>query len=294
MNIKKFLNAPIPVLPNKVKFLYTIFLGVFIHSFLIIFQPLFLGDLIRNHYFFISGFSIIASVIFYFYITVVYRLFPKHYSSDSWNVGKQIWFVTYVIFTIAVVNYFYNTYVGQGISTYEPFLWFLKISIEVGVLPTILLIFFIMIFFNYDKMNYEIGESLELKDDDIDKINILNTVKLTSKDVNAKVLEVDINDLLYIKSEDNYCDVFYLDDNKMTFSRLRIKLKDVEKQLLDFDFFIRCHRSYIVNKLNIDKVTGNSKTKKIHLKGASDTIPISRSLSKEKLQLIFELINSRN
>lgn len=70
--------------------------------------------------------------------------------------------------------------------------------------------------------------------------------KITIETGNEKLL-IDPNDVVYIKSEGNYVDL-YLESGK-SFT-LRKQLKTIADELSDN--FKRCHKSYIVNK---DKVT---------------------------------------
>lgn len=41
----------------------------------------------------------------------------------------------------------------------------------------------------------------------------------------------------------------------------------------------RCHRSYLVNLIYVEKVSGNALGLKLHLKGYPGEIPVSRSLN---------------
>ncbi len=63
-------------------------------------------------------------------------------------------------------------------------------------------------------------------------------------------LSVDIENLLYIESADNYVNIYY--SNKGKFSRfvLRATLKSIEENFADCDL-VRCHRSYVVNFMKV-------------------------------------------
>jgi len=50
----------------------------------------------------------------------------------------------------------------------------------------------------------------------------------------------------------------------------------------------RCHKSYIVNKVKIDSITGNAAGYKLKLKDYSEYIPISRKWNKKIKEICLE------
>lgn len=60
-------------------------------------------------------------------------------------------------------------------------------------------------------------------------------------------LSVKLDNLFYIKSEDNYINVFYLKKGEVASHLLRCKLQTIENSTLSSSTLMRCHRSYIVN-----------------------------------------------
>lgn len=59
-------------------------------------------------------------------------------------------------------------------------------------------------------------------------------------------LSVDIDNLLYIESADNYVNIYYSNKGKFSRFMLRATLKSIEETFADCDL-VRCHRSYVVN-----------------------------------------------
>ena len=59
-------------------------------------------------------------------------------------------------------------------------------------------------------------------------------------------LSVDIDNLLYIESADNYVNIYYSNKGKFSRFMLRSTLKSIEENFADCDL-VRCHRSYVVN-----------------------------------------------
>ena len=59
-------------------------------------------------------------------------------------------------------------------------------------------------------------------------------------------LTIKSGGILYVGANDNYVNVYYLDNDKVGYTMLRNNLKTLEKQL-DAYGIVRCHRSYMVN-----------------------------------------------
>ena len=71
-------------------------------------------------------------------------------------------------------------------------------------------------------------------------------------------LSVDIDNLLYIESADNYVNIYYSNKGKFSRFMLRATLKSIEDTFADCDL-VRCHRSYVVNFKKV-KVLRKEKT----------------------------------
>lgn len=89
--------------------------------------------------------------------------------------------------------------------------------------------------------------------------------------------KVNINEIVYIKSDDNYCHFFF--DDETTFL-LRIKIGEAE-ELLQHRKFIRCHRQYIVNQMKIKSLDTQMST----LEVGNEKIPYSRSKKQEIMSI---------
>lgn len=96
---------------------------------------------------------------------------------------------------------------------------------------------------------------------------------------NKMTKKVYFNDVLYVKSDDNYS-VFHTNDNKKIL--VRIPLKNLEEELED-DRFFRIHRSFMINTDKIQSFSNNT----VIINGES--IPISNSHRKEFKEFIKEL-----
>jgi len=94
-------------------------------------------------------------------------------------------------------------------------------------------------------------------------------------------MSIELDQLICIKSEGNYVDVYFYKNEKINKQLIRNSLTKLSKQLIIFENIKRCHRSYIVNFSNIEKVSGNARNFNLHIKTLDFTISVSRSFPKE-------------
>jgi len=87
-----------------------------------------------------------------------------------------------------------------------------------------------------------------------------------------KMIKVNINDILYIEAERNYCKIHCKDKAHLLVSTL----KDLEEKLV-VNTLMRIHRSFIVNLFHIDEIAST------HVVIAKKAIPLSSELKKELL-----------
>jgi DNA-binding LytR/AlgR family response regulator len=87
-----------------------------------------------------------------------------------------------------------------------------------------------------------------------------------------KMIKVNINDILYIEAERNYCKIHCKDKEHLIVSTL----KDLEEKL-NVKNLMRIHRSFIINMHHIDEIATS------HLVIAKKAIPVSSELKKQLL-----------
>lgn len=56
---------------------------------------------------------------------------------------------------------------------------------------------------------------------------------------------IELNNIMYLKADNSYCEIHLLDDTKLIVSRT---LKNFEDVLVNNSMFFRCHKSYMVNR----------------------------------------------
>ena len=83
------------------------------------------------------------------------------------------------------------------------------------------------------------------------KLPTLSSTQLLFKDENDKIiLAIKPKQLLFLKSENNYTSVFYLQNQKVEKKLIRTNLKKLENELQHPEL-LRIHRSYMINLQSI-------------------------------------------
>lgn len=99
-------------------------------------------------------------------------------------------------------------------------------------------------------------------------------------------LSVTLADVLYLQSNDNYVTVFYRKGNAVEKMLLRNTLKQMEHELASHGI-VRCHRSYMINPLNIVRKEKATNGFVIGVKDSPEiTIPVSKTYTSEIEKII--------
>ena len=217
------------------------------------------------------------------------KILPKWFRESQWTVGKELLMMMWQILSISAANaVLTNKLYGWPLSIKNLFL-FLGYTSAVGIFPVVILVLlkYITLLKRHQKAATLIEAELPAP-----QTSEHGTIFVKLLGDYHEVLEVPANNILYISTADNYIQVFYLKDNSVASSFLRSTMKKAELSLSNFQQFFRCHRTYMVNLQNVQHISGNAQGLKIHLRGASEVIPVSRSLNNE-LKLQLKLRNSR-
>ena len=96
-------------------------------------------------------------------------------------------------------------------------------------------------------------------------------------------VQLEDGPVVYATADGNYTTVFYWRDGQVQKRLLRLSLKNVAQQLADFEDIIRCHRSYVVNKRQIEDISGNARSLNLRMADGTASIPVSRTFPREDL-----------
>lgn len=102
-----------------------------------------------------------------------------------------------------------------------------------------------------------------------------STIELTGTTSEKVILYIP--NLLYVESVGNYVKIIQLREGQVVSDMLRATSKQVEEQLQQYNVIVRCHRAFLVNLQQVDKVISRAGTMQLLIKHSNDSIPVSRS-----------------
>jgi hypothetical protein len=234
-----------------------------------------------------SGFFLTLLTTFLFNYFLNLKIISVFVSSEKWCLWKEI---TRHLFFLAIYVFNVILYIDYSLNinfSKVDFLQFLTTSFIIGSIPITIKIFITknrLLKTSLTEANLlqkKIGlyqtESKKVKEEIVIQSNIIN-----------EVFKVDVSDIVYLKSDQNYISIYYIENEKLKSYLLRISLVNALKQITSEHIF-RCHRSYVVNINRIEKITGNAQSLKIQLT-QNCVVPVSRSFIKEfKTKLVNQV-----
>ncbi|RYF45491.1 MAG: LytTR family transcriptional regulator, partial [Cytophagaceae bacterium] len=218
----------------------------------------------------------------------VTKLVPRFFAEERWTVGKEIAKILTLILFIAIANRLYMSWL-VGLSMQGGWLWAIGITFLLGIFPTVgvVLTNYIIQLRKYEQQASHLvlhkhSSETPVKPENVpDQIAIGSAPPKSSQVVltaeNEKdTIQLNRDDLLAIESSDNYCTVFYQKNGTLAKELIRSSLSRLENQLGAETPFVRCHRSYIVNLDEVNRVSGNAQGYKLHLLNGQLMVPVAR------------------
>lgn len=286
MRIQRILKSPHPFIFNY----YSIVLPSFItFLILVIFKPFEFDKILTNQLIIWSAFfALFVGLIIFFCVSIVKKYFRKTIE-ENWTVKSEIFLVLFVLVVISLVIYLLFLYFNPQANKFELFSLVVLRTLAISFFPILILVLYEQN--HHQKIKRQQAERLNQK-----LLGMQNSLPQKKSDAtlfskivleaeNKKIaLQVDPLGLFFAKSEGNYVEVFYYQNQKVQKQLIRNSLKAIEEQLSDSDFF-RCHNRFLINLRHIQKVEGNARNFEIVLENIEEKIPVSRSKSEMLLQL---------
>ncbi len=256
----QLLKTPFPK-PKKSrkKLIWIVIVGLGCSLFILLYNPFKIagqaGELYFKALIFSLGVLFSASVLFMEWVFP--KAFPKLF--ENWNIGKALTWYTFVMLFTGTIIFLYKSFLG-GFSEFS-FLDFLYVFGRVIVISFTVAVAVVGIsrLFNQKRISTLIsGEDFQIQTAD------------------GKSIAINLKDILYVTSDDNYVDIHYLDNESRTKLILRSSLKNIEAQIVNpISPIFRCHRQFLINagQFRIEKASSRSIT--LVLKKHSDKIPVS-------------------
>ncbi|MCB0640175.1 MAG: LytTR family transcriptional regulator [Phaeodactylibacter sp.] len=290
----RFFNRPHPFIFNKGSLLVPFVVTLLV---LLLFRPFGFSEFEAGP---LLGWSLffagVAAGCVYAVVRLLQRLFPQQMETGNWTIGKEVLLILSVLFCISLVIFLLFLLLARDTAVGQLFQTVVIQTVLISIFPVLTLLLYEQ--YTHQKVKrqeaqalnarllqqqagLQSGGSAELSP----KINLLEE--------NQKVaLRIQPAQLLFVKSEGNYVEVFYRQGQKTERKLLRNSLKAMTEQL-SLPHFFRCHKSYLVNLQHLQEVTGNARNLELTIEQVQEKIPVSRSKSATLLQTLQDLEQDR-
>ena len=254
----------------------------FFFSFLYIFEPFTLSTFKEYLFDYTLGIGLVTFVGTLIVLIIPPILFKNYFNENKWTIGRNLIYIGLCIIFIGTILWFFGQFFKQETTIkHINYFTFIYYTFLVSALPLI-----IFISFNEKNIRQKREETAkEINDFKNAKLEVNLPLKIViiSSENNKESFSIEVEKLVYITSEGNYVSFFIIDNNELKEKILRVTLIKIESFLKDYDFIIRCHKSYIVNTKYVNKVTGNARGYLLKCNILDFYIPVSRKFSKKSL-----------
>jgi hypothetical protein len=295
MDINERLNSPFPYYLNddRKNILFATVVSIFVIFFMMVYRPYYH----MTHVPTLGHSSIFGGVTFFVLsvsIVLLPKIFPVVFDTTTWTLKKYLIHTLLQCFAIGLVSVFINRvfmmHPEMSMSDLVVRV-FVQVAL-IGIIPVSLFTLFLKNKMLQDNLKEALKANLELEKIRTLKketaVTGLNEITLHSD--TSETLTMNLPDLLFIRADDNYSTVYWMEGGTVQKKLLRANLKNIETQI-DNTFTIRCHRSYVVNVNAISDITGNANGYKLRIKDSDYYIPVARPKGKEVMEKIGQLKN---
>ncbi len=259
---------------SKKYFKIYLWISISVFLFILFFQP-FPSDKFEfeNKNLFIAGYGLIIFVI----QVIVQIIFQRHLLRNNMDgeynplLNSLYYFLQIALTSVAFV--FYIRYVGNTGITFNLVLRVVVISLSAPV--TIYLKETLSSTHGKYKKLLEENRLIQDKIRQFSESYADKFIEFISEN-EADNIRLQVSEIIFVKSADNYVEIGFRDGGEIRKKMVRNTLKNIEKQLKEFNNFVRTHRSSIVNIQYIDKLNKNFNNYWLTLIDTKETIPVSR------------------
>ena len=261
----EFLNKPFHLLDRKQnRWLLILVTGAYVILFMNLYLPFNVDRWYQKApiplFLILSSFGIIGMLVLAFSQLLIRELFHIHVVKMS---GIIVWFFVELLLLTITMYFIYGNTDLSGVDRFREILLTFRYTVLVMIIPYAGVLFYLS--------NTQKGENIHaLLSAGDHLVNIL--------DENGELhMAIDLEQLLYLKSADNYVSVYFLKDGKIKKELVRTTLKRLESELDQFPVR-RCHRSYMVNINKISISMKSNQGLELALQQCPDEhIPVSKN-----------------
>lgn len=265
------LNKKYPFNDNlkvNIRSISSVSLGIFL--FLLFFQPFEIQNPdFNNRLIILAAFGAITLVLLSIFRLIIPSIFITAFSEARWTILKEILIdLLFVIFN-SVAFAFFARYVGRIPMTFPIVINIVIISITAAVVVVLTNQFYLL---------KKKVQKLEFNSEETgpnEPVEVPQEIEFESEN-KTEYFTLFLEQLILIKSANNYIEVIYKNNDGIKKKLIRNTMKTTEHLLSKYPEIIRCHRSCMVNKNYIKKVSRGSDGLVLNLFDYPQEIHVSR------------------
>lgn len=245
-------------------------LGIFL--FLLFFEPFHVKNPdFNNRLIILATFGAITLVLLTLARLVIPSIFSKAFSEERWTIWKEIFINLLFVACNSVAFCFFARYVGKIPINFPIAINVVIMSITAAAVVIISNQFY-LVKKKVEELETVIASGiLETEDES----RVTSEIEFESEN-KTDYFHLFLEQLILIRSANNYIEVIYKQNDAIHKKLIRNTMKSTERLLKKYKEMIRCHRSCIVNKNYIKKVSRSSDGLSLNLFDYPQEIPVSR------------------
>ena len=262
-------KAPFPRPDYTRKNVLSVFLfGIITALFVIVFEPFDIKDKTGLWYF--NAIVFLIGFIFSFSIYLMEFWIPSIFNSQfkNWKVWKAALWYTWLILFVSAIMFLSKSFL-DGFRDFN----FWEYVRVVGRMSALTLMTFFIISSLY---TYFTRKALS-------KAASTTSLKISSSQ--ASPIDINLDELLFVESADNYVEIHLFQRDKREKLIYRSSMKNMEEQLVNLITpIVRCHRKYLVNLEYCQIHSSKSRNVSLRLSDFEEVIPVSAKYEKNILR----------
>ncbi len=266
----KYFYSPFPrPKNNKSNFIKVFLFGVMVSLFIVIFKPFNIENDALWYYNLITFvLGLIFSSAIYFMEFVIPILFKSLFK--RWTLGKAILWYTWLVLFVSAVMFLLKSFIA-GFNDFT-LLEYLNVIGRITALSLIVAFFALGIISYFNRKKIALLSSKEV---------------YTITAAKVQPIELNLDEVLYIVSDDNYVDIHLESDGERSKLVFRSSLKNIEDQIVNpISPIYRCHRRYLININRFEVKSRKSRKASIVLQNYDDEVPVSSRYERSILEVM--------
>lgn len=224
-----------------------------------------------NKYLILTLFCGMYGTVYFANVAFLFPFFNKLLNIQHWYSYSFILSYIWVVLVIAFLHHVLQNFLNElPLIHYTSLIQNLKNAFLLGLIPSAALGCWKYIEF--------LRKEIRKKSTDLSKLLKDFPYQQSIEQISpssTKLFALKPDDILYMKSDDNYVIVHYMSGSSISKELIRNTLKYYSKNL-SFPF-LRVHRSYLVNFNKVKKIDGNMQGLQLSLMNTTTTIPVSKT-----------------